>query len=60
AYAMVRPGYMQEQWQALVPMIESGVVKPPIGATYAFDEFGRALLDMDARKTLGKSVVRVR
>ena len=60
AYAMVRPGYMQEQWQALVPMIESGVVKPPIGATYAFEEFGRALVDMDQRRTLGKSVVRVR
>src|SRR3954447_16867622 len=57
AYAMVRPGYMQEQWQALVPMIESGVIKPPIGATYAFEEMGRALLDMDQRRTLGKSVV---
>jgi NADPH2:quinone reductase len=60
AYAMVRPGYMQEQWRALVPMIESGVVKPPIGRTYAFEEFGQALLDMDQRRTLGKSVVRVR
>ena len=60
AYAMVRPGYLQEQWQALVPMIDSGVVKPPIGKTYAFEEFGQALLDMDQRKTLGKSVVRVR
>jgi NADPH2:quinone reductase len=60
AYAMVRPGYMQEQWAELLPMLESGVVKPPIGATYAFDELGRALLDMEARKTLGKSVVRVR
>jgi NADPH2:quinone reductase len=60
AYAMVRPGYMQEQWRALVPMIESGVVKPPIGATYALEEFGRALVEMNQRKTLGKSVVRVR
>ncbi len=60
AYAMVRPGYLQEQWQALVPMIDSGVVKPPIGKTYAFEDFGQALLDMDRRKTLGKSVVRVR
>lgn len=60
AYAMVRPGFMQEQWTELLPMLESGVVKPPIGATYAFDEFAQALLDMDARKTLGKSVVRVR
>ena len=36
------------------------VVKPPIGATYDLDGFAQALLDMDARKTLGKSVVHVR
>src|SRR6478752_8001695 len=60
AYAMVRPGYMQEQWAALVPMMESGVVRPPIGATYDLEDFGRALSDMEARRTLGKSVVRVR
>jgi NADPH2:quinone reductase len=60
AYAMTRPGYMQEQWRALLPMMESGVVRPPVGATYALEEFGRALVDMDERRTLGKSVVRVR
>ena len=27
AYAMARPGYMQEQWHRLVPMIERGVVR---------------------------------
>jgi NADPH:quinone reductase len=60
AYAMVRPGYMQAQWRQLVPMIGSGVVRPPIGRVYAADEFGQALADMDARATLGKSVVRLR
>ncbi|GAB3198110.1 NADPH:quinone oxidoreductase family protein [Nocardioides hungaricus] len=60
AYAMVRPGYMQQQWAEILPMLESGVVRPAIGATYAFEEFGRALIDMEARRTLGKSVVRVR
>lgn len=60
AYAMARPGYMQRQWHALVPMIESGVVRPPIGATYDLDGFGRALADMDERRALGKLVVRVR
>jgi NADPH2:quinone reductase len=60
AYAMVRPGYMQKQWHRLVPMIESGVVKPPVGATYDLAGFGRALVDMDQRRTLGKSVVHVR
>jgi NADPH:quinone reductase len=60
AFAMVRPGYMHEQWTRLVPMIEAGVVRPPIGATYGLDELGQALQDMDDRRTLGKSVVRVR
>jgi NADPH2:quinone reductase len=60
AYAMARPGYMQKQWHRLAPMIESGVVKPPIGATYDLADFGRALVDMDERRTLGKSVVRMR
>ena len=60
AYAMMRPGYMHRQWEALLPMVASGVVKPPIGATYPLEDFGRALVDMDERRTLGKSVVRVR
>jgi NADPH2:quinone reductase len=57
AYAMVRPGFMREQWQELVPMMESGVIDPPIGTTYPIDAFGQALQDMEDRKTLGKSVV---
>ena len=59
-YAMTRPGFMQQQWAELLPMMESGVVKPPVGTTYPMEEFGQALLDLDARKALGKSVVRLR
>jgi NADPH:quinone reductase len=57
AYAMVRPGFMRAQWDELVPMMESGVIDPPIGATYPLEQFGQALQDMEDRKTLGKSVV---
>lgn len=60
AYAMTRQDFMQQQWRELLPMIEAGVIKPPIGATYDMDGFGQALIDMDDRLTLGKSVVRVR
>ncbi len=60
AYAMARPGYMRRQWEELVPMMESGVIDPPIGATYPLAEFGRALQDMEERRTLGKSVVTLR
>lgn len=57
AYAMARPGYMRWQWEQLLPMMESGVIDPPIGATYDVSEFGRALTDLEGRRTLGKSVV---
>jgi NADPH2:quinone reductase len=60
AYAMVRPGYLRRQWEELLPMMESGVIDPPIGATYPLEEFGQALQDMADRKTLGKSVVTLR
>ena len=60
AFAMMRADFMQEQWSELMPMIESGVVKPPIGATYEMKDFGQALTDMADRRTLGKSVVRVK
>lgn len=60
AYAMTKPGYMQKQWHRLEPMFASGVVRPPIGATYDLAGFGQALVDMDERRTLGKSIVRVR
>jgi NADPH2:quinone reductase len=59
-YAMTRPGFMGEQWADLAPLVESGAVKPPIGTTYDLADFGRALQDMDDRRTLGKSVVHVR
>ncbi len=57
AYAMVRPGFMRRQWDALLPMVESGAIDPPIGKTYPFDQAAEALADMEARRTLGKSVL---
>ncbi len=60
AYAMLTPGFMQEQWADLEPMLADGTVRPPIGATYDLDDFDQALADMEARKTLGKSVVAIR
>lgn len=60
AYAMTRPGYMKDQWVEITPHLESGAIKPPIGKVYPIEEFGQALIDMDQRKTLGKSVVTIR
>ena len=60
AYTMPRPRYMHEQWDRLLPLVDAGAVRPRIGATYALADFGKALVEMDSRRTLGKSVVVVR
>ncbi len=59
AYALAQPGYLAWQWGELLPMIECGAVAPVVGATYPLHEYARALVDLDERRTLGKSVVLV-
>jgi len=60
AYAMARPGFMRSQWDQLLPMLESGVVDPPVGSTYPLEEVGHALTEMAERKVLGKTVLSLR
>jgi NADPH:quinone reductase len=60
AFAMTRPGFMREQWEQLLPMLESGVVDPPVGTTYPLSEVSRALTEMEQRKVLGKTVLTLR
>ena len=57
AYAMARPGFMRTQWEALLPMLASGVVDPPVGTTYPVEEVSRALVDLEQRRVLGKAVL---
>ena len=54
------PGYMQEQWRALVPMIDGRRGHAADRRDVRLRGLRTALADMDARRTLGKSVVRVR
>lgn len=56
AYASRRPGFMHAQWERLVPLMESGAVDPPLGTVYSIDQVAEALVEMEARRTLGKSV----
>jgi NADPH2:quinone reductase len=57
AFAMSRPGFMRGQWTALLPMMQSGVIDPPLGAVLPLERASDALADMAARRTLGKSVL---
>jgi NADPH2:quinone reductase len=57
AYAYNRPGYLQQQWSELVPMIERGEIASIVGRTYPLEDYAQALADLDERRALGKSVV---
>jgi NADPH2:quinone reductase len=59
-YAYKRTGYMREQWNELVPLIEKGLIKPPIGKVYPMEGAADALVEMESRGTLGKSVLSLR
>ncbi len=60
AYAMSRPGFMRRQWDALLPMMESGVVDPLVEETYPLSRVREALTALEGRRTRGKSVVLLR
>lgn len=57
AYTMVRAGFMRRQWDSLVPMMESGIIDPPLGPVRPVEEIAEVLAEMESRLTLGKSVV---
>ncbi len=54
AYAMGKPGYLQQQWTDILPHVESGALTPPIGRTFGLDEATAALLELDERRATGK------
>ncbi len=58
-FALRRPGYIQEQWTELLPLIESGALAPPIGHTLPLAEAAEALALMDERRAVGKVVLAI-
>jgi NADPH:quinone reductase len=57
---MKHPEYPRQQWDDLVPMLESGALDPPISTVFSLDEAGDAVRTLDERRATGKVLVRVR
>jgi NADPH2:quinone reductase len=57
AYASGREGYLRQEWDRLLPHLESGAVAPPVTATYPLEEAGAAVARLGDRSVLGKVVV---
>ncbi|OZM81627.1 NADPH:quinone oxidoreductase family protein [Pseudonocardia sp. MH-G8] len=57
AYAASRPGFTRAEWDRLLPHLGSGVIDPPISATFPLERAGEAVALLGARSVLGKVVV---
>jgi NADPH2:quinone reductase len=57
AFALPRAGYVRQEWEQLVPHLESGVVDPPISGTYPLERAGEAVALLGGRAVLGKVVI---
>ncbi len=60
AYALTRPELCREIGARLLPMIESGVVHPLVGARFPLEQAAAALREIDERRATGKVVLEVR
>lgn len=57
SYTGPRAGDTTNQWDALSPLLESGALSPSIGATFALEDAGEALVQLEQRRALGKTVL---
>jgi NADPH:quinone reductase len=59
-YTRARPGFARQQWDELMPMVGNGTVAPHVGAVRPLEEVSEALRDLAERRTIGKTVLRLR
>lgn len=53
-------GFAREQWDHLAPMVDSKWIDPPVGQVLDLDEVAEAMTAMLERRSVGKTVLRVR
>ena len=60
AYWTRQPGYLQEQWAELLPLLEAGRLDPVLGTTHPLEDAAQALLELDERRAAGKVLLTTR
>ena len=60
AFWQHQPEYLRTQWDAILPLVEQGLLDPQIGSRHALDDVAAALAEIDERRALGKVTLTVR
>ena len=58
AFCGSRPEYPRQQWQELLPHVESGGLRTLVGSTHPFQDAAHALRELDQRRAAGKVLLR--
>ncbi|ULN49629.1 NADPH:quinone oxidoreductase family protein [Mycolicibacterium goodii] len=60
AWTFSHPGYLQEQWAELEPLLASGAVAPPQVDVYPLERAAQAIASLENRSAKGKVVLKLR
>ncbi|GJF11584.1 NADPH:quinone oxidoreductase [Mycolicibacterium cyprinidarum] len=60
AWTLSHPGYLQEQWAELEPLLASGAVSAPEPVVYPLERAAEAIASLEQRTAKGKVVVSLR
>jgi NADPH2:quinone reductase len=52
--------YIRSQWDELLPLVEQGLIDPPLGTAYSLTEASAALAELDQRRATGKVTLATR
>jgi NADPH2:quinone reductase len=54
------PTYLRTQWEAILPLLDSGALAPLVGTRHPLDDVAAALTEIDERRAHGKVTLTVR
>lgn len=60
AWTFSHPGYLQEQWAELQPLLAAGAVAAPQPEVYPLEQAGAAIASLENRSAKGKVVLKLR
>lgn len=56
-YVLKRPGHIAAEWNAILPHLKSGALRPVVGPVHPLADAALALADIDERRATGKVVL---
>jgi NADPH2:quinone reductase len=60
AFWTLDKSYIRSQWDEIVPLLEQGLIDPPLGTDHALADASAALVELDERRATGKVTLAAR